>query len=504
MVDQTSWEKKWSKSVFFLAIILLPNLFPLLQLFLTKGYLFYQNAFDEYSYLSYEAASFETGQLRFSNYLVKWLHELGFSSGYINFIFDLVCPSLTAYFIFKILLLLEFNKNKSLLGAVLIMMIPILIGGSNPVYSKIFYSVLSSGWMYGLVIPEAYFPPFYRTPEPQFSYLLLFVAIYHSIKRRTFLPLYFMVPFLYEFLRVPCLFILISCHLSEINKKHTFVNMKYANWLIGFISYLLVSILVGLYYEFALKDTLMAEFLPATRLPLFSGTFAVSLLIWKFLPASLKEKNPAYYAFIVMAPLVAVNSQVISGFIAQPINFEQGFGVVCVSFLAAILVLSIKVKEQKWVLPALGALGILLSVVYSVQIFRTNSNPILLEKPPQKLINALREDSFNVIFGDTTLGATMSMVLPMQPYTALAISQSYGFGASKYFDRYLCVKEKIKQDHEIFEQYKPSFMLLDKGYKHLHSDFIFIHHNRRDNFHVFFEVDRKPRNCGSKRLFFYP
>lgn len=502
MIDQADRQIKWAKSVFFLAIIILPNLFPFYQLFLTKGYLFYQNAFDEYSYLSYEAASFEMSYSRLSQYLVKWFHELGFSPGHINFIFDLVCPCVIGYFIFKIFVLLGFDKNKSLLAAVLIMMVPILVGRSNPIYSKIFSLTVSSGWVYWLTVPEAYYPPFYRTPEPQFSYLLMIVAIYHSIKRKTFVPLYLAAPFLYGFLRVPYLFIVLSCHLSEINKKYDFVRMKYANWLIGLISYALVSMMVGLYYEFALKDILKPGFLPATRLPIFSGTFGMCLLVWKFLPRYSKSGISGFYGFVVAAPLAAVNSQVISGFISQPINFEQSFGVICFSFLAAVFILSL--KGRKWIFPASSIFAILLSVAYSVLIFLLNSNPVLLETPSQKLIKALREDSSNVVFDNPVLASTMGMVLPKQPYTALAISQSYGFGAPKYFDKYLCVKEKIKKNPVKFEKYKSALMTLDKGYKHLHSDFIFIHLNRRDKFPVFFDVHRKPENCDSKKLYFYP
>ncbi len=502
MINQADRQIKWAKSVFFLAIIILPNLFPLYQLFLTKGYLFYQNAFDEYSYLSYEAASYEMGFSRLSRYLVKWLHELGLSAGYINFIFDLVCPGVMGYFILKIFILLGFDKNKSLLAAVLIMMIPILIGGSNPIYSIIINSTLSSGWVYWLVMPGAYYPPFYRTPEPQLSYLLMVLAIYHSIKRKTFIPLYFAVPFLYGFLRVPYLFIVFSCHLSEINKKYNFVRMKYAGWLIGFLSYALVSMMVGLYYEFALKDVLNAEFFPATRLPLFSGTFGICLLIWKLLPRYCKWESSSFYAFIVAAPLAAVNSQIISGFISVPINFEQSFGVICFSFLATIFVLSL--REQKWVFPVLSILGISLSVIFSFHVFSINSNPVLLEKPSQKLIKALREDAFNVVFESNALASTMSMMLSKQSYTGLAISQSYGFGAPKYFDKYLCLKEKIKQYPEKAEQYKSALMALDNGYKHLHSDFVFVHLNRRENFRTFFDVHRKPENCDSRELHFYP
>ena len=502
MVDQANLEMRRLKIVFFLAIIFLPNLFPFYQLFITEGYLFYQNAFDEYSYLSYDSATYKMGLSRFSRYPIKWLHEAGIPPGYMNFIFDLVCPGLVGYFIFKIFTLLDFEKNKSLLAAIMILLIPIMFGGSNPVYSKIYYSTLSSGWVYWLSMPEAYYPPFYRTPEPQLSYLLMAVAVCYSIKRKTFIPLYFVAPLLYGFLRVPFLFIVLSCHLSEINKKHNILRMKHGDWLIGFVSYIIVSVLIGLFYQFALKGVLKEDFFPATRLPLFSGTFAVCLLIWKFLPRHDMKGHSSFYAFVVAAPLVAANSQVVSGFISQPINFEQSFGVVCISLLATVFILSL--KRKKWMFQAAGIFGILLSVAFSSKVFRINSDPVLTEKPSRELIEALREDSSNVVFESSKLASTMSMVFPKQPYTALAIAQSFGFGASKYFDRYLCVKEKIRRDPGVNEKYSSVLMDLDKGYKHLHSDFIFTHINRRDKFRVFFDVDKKAESCDSKKLYFYP
>ena len=44
----------WGLMIFF--VIGLPNAFPVYQLFKTNGYLFYTNAYDEYSYLSYEGS----------------------------------------------------------------------------------------------------------------------------------------------------------------------------------------------------------------------------------------------------------------------------------------------------------------------------------------------------------------------------------------------------------------------------------------------------------------
>src|SRR5688500_12083456 len=74
------------------ALIVAPNLFAFRQYLATGGYLFYTNAFDEATYLSYDGARLTASLTHLAEYPVLVLHGLGLSGGFANLLFDLVCP----------------------------------------------------------------------------------------------------------------------------------------------------------------------------------------------------------------------------------------------------------------------------------------------------------------------------------------------------------------------------------------------------------------------------
>jgi len=47
--------------------------------------------------------------------------------------------------------------------------LPVFFGVANPFYSSIFNANLSSETIFWITLPEAYFPAFFRTPDPQLS-----------------------------------------------------------------------------------------------------------------------------------------------------------------------------------------------------------------------------------------------------------------------------------------------------------------------------------------------
>lgn len=482
--------------------VLLPSLFPIYQWIKTGGYFFYQNAYDEYSYLSYEGALFKRGLVRPSEYLICWLHEWGLSSGYINFMFDLILAGAIALLLKEIFRRLGHDAKDAVFFTLMLFSLPVLFGVSIGFYSKIFYWTLESNWIYWLALPESYSPPFYRTPDPQFSFLLICGAVLTFLRTRKFLFLYLAVPFLYIFIKVPYLFIVLSVHLWSLNKKYGWLNSRYAHAILAFLSYVVLSVAVGLYYQFKIKGTLDAEFLTETRLPMVSGTFVVCLGIWWLLRKSFADEKRRILGLISFSPLMAVNTQVISGFIAMPKNYEQYFGVLCFALLAAYWIASL--NAGRWLKTMQLVAAVLLIGVYTKTVFMVNSHPVLNNEIPAKLLNALQEDSPNVIFEDAALGSTMSMVFPRQPFTGLAFSQSYDLGAFKYFQHYLCVKEKIRKKFSLSKKYEPVFKILDHGYRHLHTDFIFVHINRPKKIRTFFDPQKPGFHCDSKPLFFYP
>jgi len=489
----------WVLLVFL--IVGLPIAFPVYQFFMTNGYLFYANAYDEPAYLSYEGSLFIQG-MRISQYLVTLFHEIGFSGGSINLIFDLFCTGGTLLFVRKILIELGFKRNDASLGAFLVFSLPVLFGMANPWYSRIFNANLSSGSIFWIALPEAYFPAFYRTPEPQFSWMLLFFISYACLKKKTFLPLYLVIPFLLEFIRIPLLFIVLSLHFSSINDKRKIFDFKYAQILIGLIVFVLISLLILIYYKLWIEGSFLDTYLTQTHLPLVSGTSMVALLVIFSGKRFLNDGVCRFAFFAAIAPLIALNTQVFSGFIATPTNFEQYFGVIALVFLTTLVVLSI--KSFSWLKYGLAVVGIVLMVLYSKTIFQNHSHPIFTDELSQELALSLRNSSSRVILENVHLASTLSMVLPQQRLTGLSYIQSFPFAAEKYFDNYLCVKEKISSEKEIFNRFQNSLEILDHAYKYQNSDFVFLHIKRKTHFDVFFDPNKKPQECDQAPLIFFP
>ena len=69
--------------------------FPVYQIIQTGGLVFYTNAHDEGYYLQYDFSNHVVHlAARWGQYLVSFLHVVGVSGGWINFLFDLSIPIL--------------------------------------------------------------------------------------------------------------------------------------------------------------------------------------------------------------------------------------------------------------------------------------------------------------------------------------------------------------------------------------------------------------------------
>jgi transposase-like protein len=123
---------------------------------------------------------------------------------------------------------------------------------------------------------------------------------------------------------------------------------------------------------------------------------------------------------------------------------------------------------------------------------------------PEDLKVDLRENSSRVVLENSSLASTMGMVFPRQPLTALAYTQTYVFAAENHFENYLCVKEKIMRDKEIYGRYEKSLEVLDQGYKFQNTNFVLLHIKRKRHFETFFDPSKKPQNCDPAPLLFYP
>jgi hypothetical protein len=201
------------------ALIVLPNLFAFEQFRATNGYLFYVNAFDEPTYLSYDGAMMTRSPTHAAEYLIVGLHNLGVSGGYINLLFDLIFPVLIVTFLRRIALLVGFSALESIVYPFLIVALPVLFGYSNPYYATLFNRNYASWTLSWITLPQAYYPPFFRTPEPQSSLLLLAIATYAALKRQSYLIALGAAAIVYPLVGVPYAFVTLCLLIADKSRR---------------------------------------------------------------------------------------------------------------------------------------------------------------------------------------------------------------------------------------------------------------------------------------------
>lgn len=428
------------------------------------------------------------------------MHRIGFSGGAINLIFDLLFPLMAIVLIAKIFMQLKFRKSDSYLAALLILSIPVLLGRSNPFYTPLIDFNISSGAIQWITMPEAYYPPLFRSPEPQFTLTLVALAVLVSVKKNTFIPLYMVMPFLYPFVQIPFMFMVLAMHMFALNKEKNIFKTKLALFASGLLAYGSISLLIIIYQEVFLSGMRVEEFLVSTRVPLLSFTGAVCLLLFLIVRNIVDERFRLFLAVLALSPIAAVNTQIITGVIAQPNSFEQYYGTVCISLLVAFGVISIKSKQ--WLKGLAGGLGLFLIIAYTRTIFSVNSSTHFNRPLPRILVEKLKIDSSKVIADSEGMASALNLVLPMQGITGLSMAQSFAIVAEDYFNNYLCLKVRISGNEKLYPFYKNTVDRLGEGYRYLHSNFIFTHINRKKNFKTFYDPETIPQNCPEMELYY--
>jgi len=474
-------------------IVVLTNGFPIYQILFTDAPLFYSNAYDEAYYLTYESSVISQSVGRTGQYIVTALHRLGFSGGAINLLFDFICPLAILILTRKIFMMSGISKKGSSWAAFLIFTLPILLGTSNTYYSRLFSWNLSSGWIYWITMPEAYFSPFVRTPEPQFSWLLLVAAIYLALKKKSFLPMYAVLPFLYVFISVPAGFIVLTLHLLQWNKKNNRIKTFYAAPVIGILVFIGISLSIAVFRFLLGPESILANSLVSSRLPLFSLTALVAIVICSLGFKKIQTKFQPIALIVGFSPLVAANTQIISGYITQPNNFEQGFGTVVFSFLIALI--SISAKAPSYFIKGVRFLGLALLIVNSIKVFSVNSHPQFREKFPPELLKTLKSHPHRVVFDNLSLASAASLIYPQQKMSALSYAQMLSINKDSNLRNYLCLKRFLQNNEDLRARFSKLIKTLDHEHKYLSRDFILTHINRKKEFKVYNNSDDIPANC---------
>lgn len=466
------------------AVLALFNVFPIQQAIETGGYVYYYNAHDETTYLQYDFSKAAQRSTRIAQYLVTAAHEVGLSGGWINLVFDMTTLPLFLFFVSRALAEAGFDRMKANLCAFLLTFLPLLFGGLNSLVFALFQKNVQSGMIYWVTVPEAVFLPLTRSPEPQFSLMLLSAVAWAALKRRSFWIVYPLVPLLYCFVAVPAAFVTVALHL-----KARCPWMRDRPLLAPLAAFLLVSASLAVYFRVLLRQD-MLDFLAATHLPMLSFTSLVSLGIFAWGHRWCEPRLRYFLGVIALTPLATANQQVVSGWLLAPNAFEQYFGVLCA---ACVLTFSVDRQPFRRLLLAVSLGLVLISARYTFLLSRAfdRANPMTPE-----LMELLRTDSPRVAINDPVIASICSMVYPKQRSTRFSIERSFHAVCSDELVReYLSAKKAILADERLAPQYERVFEPLDEAYRYESSNFILLHAGRKKEFKVMHDLEALWKEC---------
>ena len=490
-------------------LVVVPNLFALRQLRATGGYLFYANAFDEPTYLSYDGAMLTRSLTHSAEYVVLALHKLGVSGGYTNLVFDIVWPVVTVALLRHIAIVLGFSVLESIVYPFVIVALPVVFGYSNPYYSRLYDFNYNSTGLSWITLPQAYYPPFFRTPEPQLSLAVVALASDAAIRWRSYVIALAVVPFVYPFVGIPYVFVVLG--LMVYDRLGAWIEngaLRTALAVLG--SYLVTAGTVLVFFILFVRRTTLADFLPPTHMPLLSGTGAVAIVVYLLSRSRLEKRHRIPALFLAAAPTAAANTQLIAGFLQTPHNLEQNFGVIA---LAIVCVLAIHaVSSRAWVIAGAAAAACCLLGVYSSKVFAVNASMFQHMPPSTELLDALRREPESVVIADADLADVLSLVAPRTHFSALARSQTLRSQdgssdeptTSERFQNYLCTKQLLSEGNNQGAIGPTAIGALDRGFRYLNQDFPLIHLNRKVAFTQYFDPSEAPRHCVARSLTVFP
>ena len=488
-------------------LIVVPNLFAVRQFRATGGYLFYSNAFDEATYLSYDGAMSSRSLTHMAEYLVVTMHRMGVSGGYLNLVFDVVCPAVTVVLLRRVAAVLGFSALESIVYPFVIVALPVVFGYSNPYYSRLYASNFNSGGLSWITLPEAYYPPFFRTPEPQLSLAVAALAVYLAIRWQSYLVALAVAPFIYPFVGIPYTFVVVALMIHD---RLTATAPAIRAFLAIATSYVLTSGTILAFYLVFVRRTALEEFLPPTRMPLLSGTGAAAMVVYLLARSRLDRRDRVVALILAVAPTAVVNTQLISGFLQAPNNLEQSFGVIA---LAAVCVLAMKTAgERPWMLLPAAAGSCWLLAIYASQVFAVNSSIFQRIPLSTQLLDAMKTEPESLVVDNPDLADVLSLAAPRLHYSALAHSQTVpapgGIAGdprmAHRFHNYLCVKRLLSSSAAAQSINQTAFDALDHQFRYLNQDFPLIHLNRKTEFRTLFDPQEEPQQCAPRTLQIFP
>lgn len=465
------------------ALILSGIAYPVWQWVTNNGWVYYLNGYDEYTYLQYDYSLSAQGATRPGQYLVSLAHRAGMSGGMINLVLDLVTLLAFPLLVFGVWCRLGWEPSRARSAAIVIVGLPLLVSGINPLVDRLNLWNLQSGMIYWLTVPHLHTPAFVRSPEPQFSLTLLALVVLAALRWRSFWPVYVALPVMYPFVAIPAAFVALACDLKR--RWPTSWTWPVAGPLLA--AFFAVSCAITVYFNLLVPASVREVMVP-THLPLVSFTGTVTLaflaLTWRAIPQAMRFPALA----IALAPWVAANHQWLSGHVAQPNNAEQYFGTLGMAVVIAMAALHL----GRWRTVTV-ALAVLLFTRSSYVTFRTNQiNNGRLPLTPA-LLESLRRAPGSTAINDVHMASVMNLVLPQQGPTALSYAQTFVGLAERHAPLYRCTKQRILTEQPQDVGFKAALLFLDSAYAYGGQNIPLLSLLRKSTFKQLYDV--VPTGC---------
>ncbi len=432
--------------IFSLLILLIISAFPCYQIFVGSP-LWYTNGWDEASYLQYDYAKHIleiSGPGRMAEWVVVWLHDLGFSGGKINFLFDITTTLIILFLGPRLLVLAGLTIEQSRINTVIILGIPIFFSNANPAIELLQSANTNSNLIKYFSAPFINDPLWLRTPEPQLSIITLMILSYLSIKTQKGYLLLLITPFLYPFISIPVAFILVATLISKL--RPSFTNLA------ALSSAILISLSLFFYRQFLIPYDVTGYIIP-THLPLV-GLCAVTAAILFLLS---KNRSPLLLLLFISTWLV-LNFQILSGFTIQPNNFEQYWSIVAVA-----LIVTLGFQTQK----AFPIISILLIFYWGFLNFRQNQNLTQKVELTDAILEEIKLNSAAVAVNDIYVSTRLDMLYPKQKPLLFSYTRFYKKLPDKMLQDFICAKDSLKSDPEfvnIVDQASDFYLNGDQNY----------------------------------------
>jgi hypothetical protein len=354
------------KTQIFIALATLSMLLVPWVAYYYRPYFVYYNGSDEQLYLTYQGglALLDNRGRWLTSHLVVWAHEFGISGAVLNLLLDILAP-LTMLALMAFIIKSLWNFKKSWTASWFIVYGSILFNKSNPIFENAFLDFRYDHTFW--VTAYEGFAPYIRSPEPQISLLLALVTWLVFLRTRWKVLLLLPIPFLYENVILPYIYIVFIYFGRSIFKSPLSIKKEVLLNLSAFI-FLAISIHIadsigtfkGLEY---LPSHYRHNHLPTISFALILGLLTISYLYYRDI--FFRDKWTVYRSSVLTIAFLQffiTNHTIISGVSIFPQGLQNVGGTFGSAFLMLFFIGQIKPKHLFLKAEVIISICILLSI----------------------------------------------------------------------------------------------------------------------------------------------